>query len=98
MYLLDPNHHLFPDANLADDEGLLAIGGDLSTNRLIKAYENGIFPWYDEDPILWWSPNPRFIVYPKNIRISKSMRPIFNGCKFRYTINNNFNLINFFAN
>jgi len=64
----------FPPAWLARSDGLLCIGGDLSAERLILAYENGIFPWFSKDePILWWSPDPRLILFPKNIRISKSL-------------------------
>ena len=67
----------FPDVNLAltDPDGLLAIGGDLTEERLLTAYRNGIFPWYNEDqPILWWSPDPRAVLFPDNLRISKSLR------------------------
>jgi leucyl/phenylalanyl-tRNA--protein transferase len=68
---------IFPHPSLSDEDGLLAIGGDLSVERLLLAYENGIFPWYEEgQPILWWSPDPRFILYPKNLRVSKSMEKV----------------------
>jgi len=64
----------FPPAWLARSDGLLCIGGDLTPERLLLAYENGIFPWFSKDePILWWSPDPRLILFPKNIRISKSL-------------------------
>ena len=64
----------FPDVTEATSEGLLAVGGDLSSERLIHAYTHGIFPWYDaEDPILWWSPDPRFVLFPEDLKISKSM-------------------------
>lgn len=63
----------FPHPHLAEDSGLLAIGGDLSTARLIQAYSLGIFPWYSEgEPILWWSPDPRMILYPEKFKVSKS--------------------------
>ncbi len=66
---------VFPHPRYAEEDGILAIGGDLSLQRLILAYENGIFPWYsDNEPILWWSPDPRCILYPQNIKISKSMK------------------------
>lgn len=56
----------FPDVSTAHPDGLLAVGGDLSTNRLMAAYEQGIFPWFGEgDPILWWSPDPRFVLFPE---------------------------------
>lgn len=68
---------IFPDPNLAEDSGLLAIGGDLSTERLLLAYKSGIFPWYDEiSPILWWSPNPRLILIPSEIKVSRSLRSL----------------------
>ncbi|MCH2043093.1 MAG: leucyl/phenylalanyl-tRNA--protein transferase [Saprospiraceae bacterium] len=76
MYWLD-KHLIFPHPQYADAEGLLAIGGDLSLSRLLLAYENGIFPWFNEgDPILWWSPDPRFILYPSSVKVSKSMKRI----------------------
>lgn len=67
---------LFPDPRKASDEGLLAYGGDLSPNRLVSAYSLGIFPWYDEasPDIMWWSPNPRMVLYPDRFRLSKSLR------------------------
>ena len=65
----------FPDPKLAEDDGLLAVGGDLSVDMLLLAYSHGIFPWYNEgDPVLWWCPHERFIIRPENIHISKSMR------------------------
>jgi len=65
----------FPDVELADADGLLAIGGDLSPRRLISAYRSGIFPWYSDDqPILWWSPDPRAILFPDDLRISRSLK------------------------
>ena len=71
------NDLIFPHPSLSQEDGLLAIEGDLSTQRLLLAYSNGIFPWFsDDEPILWWSPDPRFIVYPKDIRISHSMKKL----------------------
>ncbi|MEM7374186.1 MAG: leucyl/phenylalanyl-tRNA--protein transferase [Bacteroidota bacterium] len=68
---------LFPPPHLAEPDGILAIGGDLTPQRLLLAYEKGIFPWYSEtEPILWWSPDPRFVLYPDALKIAKSMRPI----------------------
>ncbi|MES2278558.1 MAG: leucyl/phenylalanyl-tRNA--protein transferase [Bacteroidota bacterium] len=79
---------LFPDPELAEDDGLLAVGGDLSPQRLLLAYQNGIFPWYSDDtPILWYSPHQRFVLYPQNLRISKSMRQVLRSGKFNITIN-----------
>jgi leucyl/phenylalanyl-tRNA--protein transferase len=67
----------FPDPRLASDEGLLAYGGDLSSHRLLIAYKKGIFPWYAEgDPVLWWSPNPRLLLYPNKFKLLKSFRRV----------------------
>jgi leucyl/phenylalanyl-tRNA---protein transferase len=72
---LRDDEFFFPDPNKAIDDGILAWGGDLTPKRLIKAYEEGIFPWYSQnDPILWWSPNPRCILYPQDFHITKSLR------------------------
>lgn len=81
----------FPDVSEATTEGLLAVGGDLSSERLIHAYTHGIFPWYDaDDPILWWSPDPRFVLFPKDLKISKSMKQILNKGQFKVTYNKAF--------
>ena len=75
VYKLDDKEIYFPSPFLAEDNGLLAIGGDLSVERLILAYSNGIFPWYNEgDPIMWWCPKERFIIRPGEIHISHSMK------------------------
>lgn len=87
MILLD-EHIWFPNVEEATEEGLLAIGGDLSTERLLLAYKNGIFPWYDEDsPLLWWSPDPRFVLFPDKLKVSKSMQQILNKETFKVTVN-----------
>ena len=66
---------VFPHPSLASEDGLLAVGGDLRLERLILAYENGIFPWFnEEDPPLWWSPPQRAVLFPEEIKISKSMK------------------------
>ena len=81
----------FPNPELSEEDGLLAIGGDLSMDRLISAYCNGIFPWYNEgDPILWWCPKPRFIIMPTDVKISKSMKKIIEKDQFKVTFNNDF--------
>lgn len=78
----------FPNVEMADNEGLLAVGGDLSVERLILAYENGIFPWFNEgSAILWWSPDPRMVLFPKNIKISRGMRKVLKRSFFRLTMN-----------
>lgn len=82
---------IFPEPELSEDDGLLAIGGDLSLERLIVAYCNGIFPWYNNnEPILWWCPKPRFIIIPEEVKISKSMKKIIKRDEFRVTFNNDF--------
>jgi leucyl/phenylalanyl-tRNA--protein transferase len=78
----------FPPVEMSDEQGLLAVGGDLSMDRLINAYRHGIFPWYNEDePILWWSPNPRCVLFPEKLKISKSMQQLFRSKKFTFKIN-----------
>ena len=80
------NDLVFPNPSLSDDDGLLAIEGDLSVQRLLLAYSNGIFPWYsDDDPILWWSPDPRFIIYPKDIKTSHSMKKLIKKNTYKVT-------------
>ena len=82
---------IFPKPELAEEDGLLAIGGDLRWERRLLAYCNGIFPWYSEDePILWWCPKPRFIIKPNEVKISKSMKRVFNKGEFKVTFNNDF--------
>ena len=90
MFLLS-NELFFPPLHRADEDGLLAIGGDLSTERLLLAYRSGIFPWYNEDePICWWSPDPRFVLYPPELRVSSSMKTVLQNGKYRFTINRAF--------
>lgn len=75
----------------ANKDGILAIGGDLSPNRLLLAYQSGIFPWFNEgEPIIWWSPNHRMVLFPEELVISKSMRNIINRNVFEVTFNQNF--------
>ncbi|MTE26286.1 leucyl/phenylalanyl-tRNA--protein transferase [Winogradskyella ouciana] len=84
----------FPDVSKASADGLLAIGGDLSTERLIHAYSHGIFPWFEaEEPLLWWSPDPRFVLFPKDLRVSKSTRQVFKKNLFSVTVNKDFNAV-----
>jgi len=81
----------FPDVNEASIEGLLAVGGDLSSERLLHAYAHGIFPWYDaDDPILWWSPDPRYVLFPDDLRVSKSMKQVLRKKQFKVTYNKAF--------
>jgi len=81
----------FPPVSEADEDGILAVGGDLSPERLQLAYKNGIFPWFeDDDPIIWWSPNPRMVLLFDELVISKSMRNILNRKMFKVTFNQSF--------
>jgi len=90
MFLLT-DKLVFPAVELADKNGVLAIGGDLSVERLLLAYKSGIFPWYNQgEPIIWYSPDPRMILFPKNLKISKSMRQIIRKQEFTITFNQNF--------
>jgi leucyl/phenylalanyl-tRNA--protein transferase len=82
---------LFPPVRFAEKNGLLAVGGDLTLDRLVLAYKSGIFPWYnDTQPILWWSPHPRFVLYPERLKISESMRRIIKSGVFTVTYDTNF--------
>jgi leucyl/phenylalanyl-tRNA--protein transferase len=84
----------FPPAHLALKEGLLAVGGDLSVERLLLAYRNGIFPWYSPgEPILWWSPDPRLVLYPEELRISRSLGKIINKKSFQISFDEAFEAV-----
>jgi leucyl/phenylalanyl-tRNA--protein transferase len=90
VYLLTDDL-IFPPVHLATPEGLLAIGGDLSPERLLLAYRSGIFPWYsDDEPILWWSPDPRLVLYPEELKISHSLRKTIRSGRFKATIDTGF--------
>lgn len=90
MHILNRSLY-FPSVSLADEQGLLAIGGDLSPDRLLLAYRSGIFPWYNEDdPICWWSPDPRCILRPDALHVSKSMRRVLQDGRFTFRINHTF--------
>lgn len=83
---------IFPSPDLAEDEGLLAVGGDLSKKRLLLAYSMGIFPWYSEGyPILWWSPDPRLILKPEELKISRSLRQVIKKNIYSVTFDTAFN-------
>ncbi len=82
---------LFPDVELAEPDGLIAIGGDLRAERLLLAYTTGIFPWYNEgEPILWWSPNPRMVLYPAELKVSNSMKQVLRSGRYRVTFDTDF--------
>lgn len=94
VYWLEEKTITFPHPDLANKDGVLAVGGDLSPQRLILAYQNGIFPWYNpEDPIIWWSPDPRFVLFPKELKVAKSMRTYFNQKKFDLTVDQDFEAV-----
>ncbi len=81
----------FPPVEEATPEGILAVGGDLSPERLLLAYKSGIFPWYSEgDPIIWYSPDPRMVLFPHNLKVSKTMRKLIKKNEFEITYNQNF--------
>lgn len=91
VFWLDDESLDFPAPELATPEGIIAVGGDLSPERLLTAYSEGIFPWFNEgDPILWWSPDPRFVLFPDELVVSRSMRPYFNQKKFQVTFDRDF--------
>jgi leucyl/phenylalanyl-tRNA--protein transferase len=89
LFVLD-KELAFPPVHLAGTDGLLAVGGDLSPERLLEAYRNGIFPWYEGDHILWWCPDPRFVLFPGELKIGKSMKPLLKRNEFDFTINKAF--------
>lgn len=90
MYFLS-KELFFPPVSHANSDGILAIGGDLSPERLLLAYRSGVFPWFEEgEPIYWWSPNPRMVLFFDELIISKSMRNILNRNLFKVTFNQNF--------
>lgn len=89
VYALDDNLR-FPPVEEAMEDGLLAMGGDVSVERLLLAYRNGIFPWYDGDIPLWWSPDPRFVLFPGNLKVSKSMEALIKKDQFRFSVNKAF--------
>jgi leucyl/phenylalanyl-tRNA--protein transferase len=85
------NDPVFPDPVEADPDGLLAIGGDLSPQRLVAAYAHGIFPWYSKgSPILWWSPDPRLVLFPQNLHVPASLKRTLNSGCFRFTFDQAF--------
>jgi len=91
VFRLPDDEIVFPNPELADEDGLLAVGGDLSAERLILAYQNGIFPWFsDDDPICWYSPHERCVIYPGKLKVSKSMKQVIKNGSFRVTANHAF--------
>lgn len=91
VFRLPEDEIVFPNPELADEDGLLAVGGDLSAERLILAYCHGIFPWFSEDdPICWYSPHERCVIYPDRIKVSKSMKQTLKNGRFKITANKAF--------
>ena len=83
--------HIFPSPRSANEHGVVAYGGDLNPNRITQAYKQGIFPWFEsDDNLLWWSPNPRMILYPEKIKISKSLKLVIKKNTFKVTFNKDF--------
>ena len=82
----------FPSVNNANEDGLLAMGGDLNLNTLVSAYSQGIYPWFNEDqPHLWWSPDPRMVLFPNEVKISRSLANTLRQEKFKVSFNQTFN-------
>lgn len=89
-----PEENIFPRPELAEEDGLLGVGGDLSPERLINAYANGIFPWYSDDqPILWWSPDPRLVLFPKDFKRNKSLKKKVEKREFKVVFDSNFEAV-----
>jgi len=90
VYLLNESP-VFPHPDNATDEGLLAVGGDLSIERITEAYRKGIFPWYNnDDPVLWWSPDPRLVLFPEKLKVSKSLHKLISANKFHVSFDTEF--------
>jgi len=84
----------FSNPREASKDGLIGVGGDLSVERLLLAYKKGIFPWFEKDqPILWWSPDPRFVLFPEKLKVSKSMKQVLRNSDFQVTVNKDFNKV-----
>jgi leucyl/phenylalanyl-tRNA--protein transferase len=85
--------HLFPDVSKARTDGLLAIGGDLSVTTLQTAYRSGIFPWFSGQVPMWYSPDPRFVLFPAELKISKSMKQVIRSGRFSFSVDKEFNTV-----
>jgi len=85
------SEHIFPSALSANNDGIVAIGGDLDPKRILNAYKQGIFPWFESDDYLvWWSPDPRMVLFPEKLRISKSTKKVLKDANFKVTFNQSF--------
>ena len=88
---LSPHAHSFPDVESANEDGLLAFGGNLEIKTLLNAYKRGIFPWYNADePICWYCPDPRFVLFPANLKVSSSMKTIIKKIEFTFSVDKDF--------
>ena len=93
-YYITEEIQSFPHPFLADEDGLLLLGGSISPEKMLLAYSYGIFPWYNEDsPVMWWFTHPRFVLFPEKLKIRKSMRRYFNKEIFRCTMNKHFDIV-----
>ncbi|MFT4203043.1 MAG: leucyl/phenylalanyl-tRNA--protein transferase [Chitinophagaceae bacterium] len=92
LHILD-DRLWFPPVDDALEDGLLAMGGDLRPERILLAYRSGIFPWYEDAVPLWWSPDPRFVLFPEQLVVSHSMRNVFNKGTFSFTVNKAFDQV-----
>ncbi|PZP49951.1 MAG: leucyl/phenylalanyl-tRNA--protein transferase [Pseudopedobacter saltans] len=92
LHILDENLW-FPPVDEALEDGLLAMGGDLRPERILLAYQNGIFPWFEDSVPLWWCPDPRFVLFPEKLVVSHSMRNLFNKGTYRFTTNKSFDKV-----
>ena len=93
---MDPfkSYQNFPPVEMANEDGILAIGGDLSVKRLLDAYNHGIFPWYDDSqPVIWWSPDPRMVLFPENLKISTSMKRVLKKEAFQVSFDKDFEAV-----
>ena len=90
IILLDPENPTFPHHSLTHESGISAVGGKLNTPTLLQSYRSGCFPWYSDDFPVWWNPNPRFVLFPEELKVSKSMRSYFNKNKYKVTFNTHF--------
>ena len=89
LFALD-NELIFPPVHLAEPDGLLAMGGDLLPERLLLAYKNGIFPWYEGEDVLWWCPNPRFVLFPRKLKTNKTIKSLSKKNEFDFTVDKAF--------
>ncbi len=93
MYYKSQEHPIFPHPLQADEEGIIALSENITKEDIKTAYSFGLFPWYSEFPVFWWNTNPRCVLYPKDLKVSKSMRPYFNQNKYRVTFNHDFHSV-----